>query len=242
MAACLSASLGHAAIDNGATGNGELFLNVWDCTRSYTRDLDLSMDAFEAALAEAGPIALSWPADPLLEKFLAGVLDHRELRWNLVAVDTRGAFRVLATRGPSGFEMLLDNDTGRRLATAVQAKINSINLGLNGAGDNRDPADDAQSAIFRACESGYAGDERSFGSRLSGKLSFDSHGTVAQDQAATGLGLLRMDIRAIGTQPATWHDYADEGGPARAWLDGAFTLHLGVPATPAAAGETAARP
>lgn len=220
-----------AAIDIGHSGNGELFFNLWDCTRSYSRDLDISIDAFEARLAEAGPVALSWPADGVLAKFLAGVLDARELRWNVVAVDTKGARRVLSTYTPPRTDLPLDADTGRRLTGTVQARINEINLGLNGTGDYRNPADDAQSAIFRACQVGFTGNDSTFGRRLSDKLHFDSSGTVDNAMADTGLGFMRLDIAPGGLTPAGLHEYADEGAPLKVWLDGEHGLHIGVPST-----------
>jgi hypothetical protein len=222
-----------AAIDAGVQGNGELFFNLWDCTRSYTRDLDISIDAFEARLAEASPLALAWPADGLLKKYLAGVTDTGELRWNVVAVDGKGARRVLATYTPPATEMPPDADTGRRLAGTLQTRINEINLGLNGAGDFRNLDDDAQSVILKACQPGFAGNDISFGRQLSNKLGFDSSGGVGQHSPGTGLGFLRLDIAPIGLKPAVLHEYTQGGAPVRVWLDPDLGLHIGI----AGAGE-----
>lgn len=222
-----------AAIDMGAApaGDGELFFNIWDYARSYSRDLNIRISVFEARLAEAGPLALSWPTDAAFAKFLAGVADVSELRWNVVAVDGIGPRRVLTTYTPAASIAPPDDSTGRRMASALQFKINSINLGLNGAGDYLNPDDDAESAIFRADHPGYAGDNKSFGQRLSDKLDFDSTGKPGNDSDAAGLGFLRMDSKAFGVGVGKLNVYSDTSGPVRVWLDGARTLHIGAPAS-----------
>ena len=222
----------HSAIDMGAApaGDGELFFNIWDYARSYSRDLDISINTFETRLAEAGPVALSWPADSTFAKFLAGVADVSELRWNVVAVDGIGARRVLATFTPPRSATPPDDPAGRRMASALQFKINSINLGLNGAGDYLNPADDAQSSIFRADNAGYAGDNKSLGMRLSDKLDFDSTGKLANNSAATGLGFLRVDSKSFGMNTSMLYEYSDMASPIKVWLDATHTLHIGVSA------------
>ena len=133
LATCLSLPA-QAEIDCGQQGDGELFFNIWSDSHSYSRDLDTRMDRFEASLAEAGPIALSWPADATLTAFLAKVENPGELRWNVVAIESKGARRVLTTYTPPLPTELPDAGTGRRLVLALQDKLNSSKLGLNGAG------------------------------------------------------------------------------------------------------------
>ncbi len=235
IALCLPA---RAAIDNGVSGDGDLFFNIWDCTRSYSRDLGISINAFETRLGETGSLVLSWPADENLVRFMAGVIQAGDLHWNIVAVDTVGARRVLTTYTPPKTQTPIDADTGRRLAGTIQARIIEINLGLNGAGNYLDPSDDAQSALFRACETGFTGNDMTFGRQLSGKLGFDSTGTLANASPATGLGFMRLDIAPFGLKPAVLHEYADGQLPVRAWIDGDYGLHMGAAESTLGAAES----
>lgn len=223
LAALLAAGSANAAIDNGAGGNGDLFFNVWDATQSYTRDIGFSIDAFQTTLAGAGNLDLSFAADATFTSFLAGVADVNALRWNVVATDTSGARRTLTTYTLPEDTTPVDNNTARSMATAIQGKIGSINLGL-GAND---------SATFLAANAGYTGNNASFGTTLSGKLGFDSTGGLANSSYASGLGFMRVDSLASLSAPSVLNEYSDNAVAVNAWLDGG-TLHIAAAPVPEA--------
>jgi hypothetical protein len=220
LALLMAAGSANAAIDNGAGGNGELFFNIWDDTQSYSRDLNISIDAFQTTLATDGLLDLSYAADATYTTFLAGVSDVNALKWNVVAVDTSGARRTLVTYTLPEDTTPLGNDTGRSMALAIQAKVIDINTGL-GSND---------SAVFMSSDAGYTGNEASFGATLTTKLGFDSTGTLANDSYANGLGFMRVDNSAIGSSAGVLNEYYDDTLAVNAWMDSSNTLHIGVAA------------
>lgn len=123
--ALASANGAFAAIDNAASGNGELFLSVFDAAKgiSYTRDLGINMDSFLSggALAPANNTALAFNAaatvaagggnvtdnngykltfgaDSLLTSSLGtgGLLSGNAI-WSIGAMDNTGTNRYLTT-------------------------------------------------------------------------------------------------------------------------------------------------
>jgi hypothetical protein len=210
LALLMAAGSANAAIDNGAGGNGELFFNIWDDTQSYSRDLNVTIDAFQSSLL------VTSDADATYTTFLAGVADVNALKWNVVAIDTSGARRTLVTYSLPEDTTPVDALTARSMGVAVQGKINSINTGL-GAND---------SAIFLASDAGYTGTEANFGSTLSTKLGFESAGTLANDSYATGLGFMRVDSAAIGSAASGLNEYYDDTIAVNAWIDSSNTLHI----------------
>jgi hypothetical protein len=90
-AAALFAVAGQAAasIADGASGNGELFLSVYDSVAkvSYARDLGITMNDFMANGSTAG-YSLNFAADSLLQSAFASL---NGLKWNVVALDDTGS-------------------------------------------------------------------------------------------------------------------------------------------------------
>lgn len=91
----------HAAIDPGLTGNGELYLAVWDSIgqTSYTRDLGVYMDDFlddEAfgsnGLVTAAGYTQTWANDAVWATWISGMSDAQKagLVWDVTASDTAG--------------------------------------------------------------------------------------------------------------------------------------------------------
>ena len=221
-ALALAASAGaHAAIDNGAGGNGELFFNIWDASNSYTRSLEISIDSFQSQLAAAGNLNLSWAADATYTSFLAGVTNQAALKWNIAATDTSGNRRTLTTYSLPEDTTPLKDDVARSMALAMQGKINNMNTGL-GTND---------SAVFAAGTAGYAGDNASFGTQYSGKLGFDSTGSLARNSYANGLGFMRVDSLSSGINPSKLNEYYDNGTAVNAWLDqnGSLNIAAAIP-------------
>ena len=240
LAAMLAAGSANAAIDGGNvnTGNGELFFSIWDTTQSYTRDLNVSIDAFQTSLAAAGNLNLSFAADATFTSFLAGVADVNALKWNIIATDTSGARRNLTTYTLPEDTTPLVADIGRSMAGGIQAKINNINgtAGFNSNGGLAGVGGD--SAIFLASDAGYTGNDISFGTMLGNKAGFDTTGTVARNSYATGLGFMRVDSAAIGTAVSGLNEYSDNAFAVNAWLDGGNTLHIAAAVAPVPEPET----
>ncbi len=211
----LAAGSAHAAIDAGTQGNGELFFNIWDSTQSYTFDLNVTIDAFQAQLANAGALNLAFGLDLAYASFLAGVANTDALRWNVIANDTSGARRILTTYTPPEDATPVGADSGRSVTGAIQAKVLNINLGLVG-----------DSGIFLSSDDGYTGAEYPANPPYLYGLGFDTSGSLANNSYATGLGFMRVDCGAIGSSACGLNEYLDEGLAVKTWVDADNTLHI----------------
>ena len=202
----------NAAIDNGAGGNGDLFFNIWDASGSYTRDLGYSIDSFQAALSVGGNIDLSWAADATFSSFLAGVSDVNALKWNIVAVDTKAAYRLLETYTtlPSP---LKKNDVTRTAANNSQDFAKAVNAEIG----------QAESVAVGSSSAAWAGKD-SFKDNAAGYLGFSNAGTVANNSYDNGLGFMRIGAAATGIAVSVYTPYVD-GQNVKAYLDGS-DLHL----------------
>jgi hypothetical protein len=214
-AALLSAGSAHAAIDAGATGNGELFFNIWDANGSYTLDLNTTIDAFQTSLAAGGALNLSWAADSLLGTYLAGVTDLSAQKWNIVATDTSGAKRILNTYTAPVMSPTIANDLARTASLNVQTFATAVN-GIIGANN---------SVAVNAASTAWAG-AATFRDTINSKLNFSNAGTLANNTYATGLGFLRLDAAATGIAPSVYNPYLDGGVAVNAFLGVDYTLHL----------------
>jgi hypothetical protein len=91
LAAMLAAGSANAAIVDGSTGNGELFMTVLDSVgqKSYTLDLNLTMNDFLSGVAVSGA-SYNYAADANMTSFLGGVADVSSLTFAIGAMDTVG--------------------------------------------------------------------------------------------------------------------------------------------------------
>lgn len=100
LVSCLCAALlglsaagpARAAIAPATTGNGELFLNVYDSTArvSYAKDLGVTMDEFFIAGQPDAGLQRFWLVDdPMWDAFL-GNADPAALQWSVNALDATG--------------------------------------------------------------------------------------------------------------------------------------------------------
>ena len=216
LAAMLAAGSAHAKIDDGSLGNGELFFNIWDANGSYSRDLNISIDAFETTLALGGPINLTWTADATYTSFLAGVTDTSLLKWNIMATDTVGARRLLDTYTPPEKTPTKTNDVIRSAATSVQGYVINVNTAL---GTTKD------SVAVNSASPAWAG-KSSFKDNVGGLLNFSNAGTLANNSYASGLGFMRIDALATGTANSVYNEYLDGGVAVNAYLDNTNTLTI----------------
>jgi hypothetical protein len=213
-AAVLAASgAANAAIDTGATGNGDLVFSIWDSASSYTRDLGITLDGFEAALAAPGGLSFAVAADALFTSFLS-TANLAEATWNLVAQDASGARRSIYTYTSLPGTTINAGDNRSAVGNA-QTYFNNVNVGaLNASG--------ADSAVFAAGSPGYAAAPQAFfGVSMNNLLNFSTGGTVSNNSYASGLNLLRVNGNPSGTAATVYTPYADEGFAVRAYLDSA---------------------
>jgi hypothetical protein len=106
--AALGASPTYAAVADSTSGNGDLFLSVWDSVSqtSYTRDLGNTISQFASGAAIpvlggtlgvlAPGFSLTFTADSILTNWLGG-LTNPSLRWNVGALDGSGNARYFST-------------------------------------------------------------------------------------------------------------------------------------------------
>ena len=83
----------HGAIANGNTGNGELFLNVFDATAkvSYAYDIGIRMDDFFISGQPDGGTQRFWAlGDALFTTFLS-LVNADVLQWSVLAIDSTGS-------------------------------------------------------------------------------------------------------------------------------------------------------
>ena len=223
LAAMLAAGSANAAIDNGAGGNGELFFNVWDANGSYSRSLEVSIDAFQTTLAAGGAIDLSWSADATFTSFLAGVVDTSLLKWNVMATDTVGARRLLTTYTAPEPVTKKAADVIRSAATATQTYIGYVNTALAGA----------DSVAVNSASSAWTG-KSTFKNDVGGLLNFSNAGTLANNSYANGLGFMRIDAPGTGTAASQYNEYLDNGLAVNFYLDASNSLPVAAAPVPEA--------
>jgi len=86
------AGTGHAAIAPGASGNGELFLNVFDTVAkvSYALDLGVTMDAFFISAQQDIGMQRFWAVDTPIWSTFQTLTTAANLQWSVVAIDSTG--------------------------------------------------------------------------------------------------------------------------------------------------------
>lgn len=203
-----------AAIDNGAGGNGELFFSIWDANGSYTRDLNITIDAYQADLAATGNQNLSWAADASFSSFLASVANPAALNWSVVAADRSGAVRLLSTY--SNLPSSLKKDDATRNATSNARDFATSVNSVIGAGD---------SVAVDSASVAWAG-KATFSNTLGNYLGFSNAGTLANNSFDAGLGFMRIDAKALNLATSVYTPYSESTSAVRAWVDVNNTLHI----------------
>jgi hypothetical protein len=216
LAAMLAAGSANAAIQDGSTGNGELFMTVLDSVgqQSYTLDLNVSMNDFLAGVA--ANTSYSYAADANMTSFLGMVAPENKssLVYAIGAMDTVGATAT---------------DFHRYITTAsyvdpnVDTNLNLKQLGSSGAtllGDANSLFVGADSSIIVTDSSAvaYAGSAQ-WGSNWGTKFNGVSTGTIGDD---LGMYLLSQTSGAFAVRNSasvyealTWSN----GTPVYANLD-----------------------
>lgn len=117
------------ALYNGATGNGSLFLNVFDPTSptgiSYVKDLGIRLNDFLAPQGTAFQ-SFSLYDDDNWNTFLASA-NTAEVVYNVIALDTVGNRHLSTTNAPA----LNINGTGGTSNNALRNQFKSVDLYVN---------------------------------------------------------------------------------------------------------------
>jgi hypothetical protein len=105
----VSSSSAFAAIGDGSTGNGGLFLEVFDGVQTYIRDLGITMNNFGTVNRPTGgfttnvdgvnstPISISLGSDANWTTFAANSTNLAGAQWGMFAVDTVGSANAADT-------------------------------------------------------------------------------------------------------------------------------------------------
>ena len=216
----------NAGINQSATGNGELFFQLWDSNgtadlsddRNYVRDLGslsngtilggaLSNWASTAAtpvlvadkLTPIDPAIFTLGADANLTSFLAASSNVAGLRWNITAVDSSGTDRFLTTSSGISASQVPNYTNLRGYATQADvflAKTTAI-------GSN-------ESIVLNGAGAGIS----AFGGNVGGKATFTTDGAVGDK---LGFFLL-YEKAASGTGSSFMNQYKDAAtGQALTW-------------------------
>ena len=142
----LAALPSHGAIANGSSGNGELFLNVFDATAkaSYAYDIGIRMDDFFISGQPDGGTQRFWAlGDALFSTFLS-LVNADALQWSVLAIDSTGStapgLQRLFTTIKQGDEAKVASQTNANFTNGIGASqggrlfdtVNSPNLQLAG--------------------------------------------------------------------------------------------------------------
>lgn len=213
-----AAASANAAIDNGQNGNGELFFNAWDGVSSYNYDMNLSIDSFDLAKNAGGMLDLSWGADftSSYSSWL-NTANASTTQWSILAVDTSGQRRFLATVGQENALPALNTgaDVLRAAATNVQTYVGVVNQILVG-----------NSAVTTT--NGAASYAGAMGAFIYNKFNFDTSGNLLANSYADGLVFEKTTANATGLTKGVNTAYVDETVAVRAWLANDNTLHIGA--------------
>lgn len=114
-----------AAIAPGNTGNGELFLNVFDSTAkaSYALDLGVLMDDFFVAAQQDIGYQRFWVVDSANWSSFLGQVSPSNLRWSVLALDSTGSLATglqrLFTTAQQGSEGSVANTSNKQLSDGI---------------------------------------------------------------------------------------------------------------------------
>lgn len=234
----VAAAGANAAIDDGSTGNGELFLSVWNDAGSYTRDLGYTINQITGTsstaigatslLGQAGLMSLVFAADNTFSSYLSGVAAANfgslsSLKFSVVSTDINGTFRQLTTYSTLPTETM-DMSTASAGLTNVTTYLNKVNPLLG----------DAQSMTVTNGDSAWAG-VAAFNDNLGGVSNFSNAGTLlGNNSAANGLNFQRLVITTAGVVSYNQLSDAatDPATPVKVWFDASNALHIAAAPIP----------
>lgn len=173
VALALTASAGQAsAMTVAGTGDGSLFLTVWDPVRqvTYARDLGYTLSGFlpnslGGAMTPNSGLTLNLAGDSLFTNTFAGSVASN-IQWNVTAGDylltgtqqstTPGAYQLLTTSTSSSGFSLSNAGVGAALNNMnnYQGSLNNIGCGTAVSCATSDPTSSAQGSIYGPSFSG----------------------------------------------------------------------------------------
>jgi hypothetical protein len=122
-ASAVLAAPAYAAIASGTSGNGELFLAVYDDNLSFTLDLGARQDAFFVDAQKDTGYTKSWSLAGANWDSFIGQADTKALKWSVLASETTGGTvkggQRLFTTVKSGSEGLIGNMTNQGLTNGI---------------------------------------------------------------------------------------------------------------------------
>lgn len=200
-----------AAIAPGSSGNGELFLSVYDPVAlvSYTRDLGIDMNTFLANGSTAG-YTLGYAADATLMSAFTAFATNANLLWNVAALDSTGGTVVGGQRYLSTTNAALATiqTTSNSKLTGNFAAVNDYVNAINGVDGN---SAINNSSVHTSAE-GFAYFDSGFKNNWRGYSSFDSTAAVGQSlgffalqaSSTSGLGKISATQFSSANGNATW--------------------------------------
>lgn len=209
VALAVAAGSAHADIADATTGNGELFLSVYDSVAqvSYIRDLSIFMNDFlPTGTASAAGTSLTFSADSLLASTFGSQLSSNpsSLRWVVAAMDSSG----------SGFN-------GERYLSTTQASLVTVKTQSNAQLTQFDASNDfitasnanlpgdvtAAGSATAASADGFAYFENGMGPKWVNKSVFDA--TAVAGQSMDFFFLTPSSTSGLAKASVTQYGYAD---------------------------------
>lgn len=228
--ALVAATSANAAIDKASSGNGSLFLSLWDdaSQSSYTLDLNLTINSFISGASTGTDY--TYAPDALLTSWLSGK-SLSSVVWNISAGDKTGAHRYIET---AGTDLTTYFDNGTKLVPAAISNGQTRNLGTM---DNYLDAVNAvigngNSAVLSVADNGvYAGDDAVWGSHNVSKSTWVTTSTLANSSNILSLWLLEAPASGSAGLQSKWTEIIDptnSDAPYAAILnqDGTLTITL----------------
>ena len=218
-----------AAIAPGSSGNGELFMSVYDGTTqtSYVRDLGVDMNTFIANGSTAGH-SLSYAADSLLTSTF-NLATNTNLLWNVAALDSTvtpglafvGQRYLSTTNTPTASFVGVQTNSNLAAFSTVDNYV-TANNGLVGDFNNAINV----SNVAHGANDGLAYFGSGFKNNWNTNAKFDS--TAAVGTSLNFFSLTPSSNSGLGK--ATVTQFASAAGNASWLLDSKGTLSYSVPA------------
>jgi hypothetical protein len=226
-----AASPTFAAIADGSTGNGQLFMSVWDpvAQTSYIRNLNVDMNTFIANGNTSG-YSLSYAADSVLSGAY-NLATNTNLVYNVAALDSTGGTAVGGQRYLS--------TTNATQAVVQQTSNSNLTAGFSAVNGyvNATALNPADSSTWTAADSSaYFGS--GFKTNWNGKASFNSTAAVGTDlnfyalQASSTSGLAKIAGTPstgswnLGTNGTLSYSVAAVPLPPAVWLLGSGLIGM----------------
>ncbi len=216
VAALVSGVANANIIDNGtASGNGNVLFTIWDSNSSFALNTGLTIDSLGAAVTSGAGYHFT---DSVLSSWLS--TSSGPVAWTIFANDQFGAQRGITTTDGSNAGVTLTNGNARGANLNNSLFIdNNLNLGAFGAAGVTESIVPSSSAAYTGASS------LGFG-QIGYVYNFNSNGSLANSDYATGLGVISINTPNATTAKSTYVSLASSGTPAHAWMaaDGSFNI------------------